>query len=199
MIVIIDSGGANIASVRFALERLGVESILTSDRSIIEAADRVILPGVGAAGSAIEKLNDYDLIDCIKGLTQPVLGICLGMQLLFSKSKEGDVDIDMLNIIDGTVSKFDSKKCDVVPHMGWNTVSVERDHAIMEGVPDNSYFYFVHSYFAGLGEYSVGKTEYGEGFSSIVVKDNFIGCQFHPERSGSVGAQLLKNFSERSL
>ena len=197
MIVIIDSGGANIASVKFALERLGVESVLSSDADVIQNAERVILPGVGAAGAAMQKLNDYGLVDCIRNLKQPVLGICLGMQLLFSKSDEGDVDL--LDIIDGRVSHFDKAQCDVVPHMGWNTVSFKNDHSITKGLPDGSYFYFVHSYRADVSDSTIGETDYGTPFSAIVAQDNFIGCQFHPERSGEVGAQLLKNFIERPL
>lgn len=192
MIAVVDSGGANIASVLFALERLGVKGILTSDPDTIINADHVILPGVGAAGTTMAQLRTNDLIDCLKSLTQPVLGICLGMQLLFTRSDEGNTD--MLGIIDGTVTKFNKKSCAIIPHMGWNTVSFNKPHPLTKDVKNKSYFYFVHSYRAGTGDYTIGETDYGLPFSAVAAQDNFMGCQFHPERSGNAGAQLLKNF-----
>ena len=194
MIAIVNYGGANIASVMFALERLGIKGILTIDSDLIANADHVILPGVGAAKSAMMQLHEHCLVDCLKALTQPVLGICLGMQLLFKQSQEGN--IDMLNIIDSTVNKFDKKTCEVIPHMGWNTVSFNKPHPLTQNITNKSYFYFVHSYRAETGNYTFGKTDYGTPFSAVVVQDNFMGCQFHPERSGNAGAQLLKNFTE---
>lgn len=194
MIVVVDSGGANIASILFALERLGVKGVLTSDTDVIARADRVILPGVGAAGAAMAQLRERNLEECVRSLTQPVLGICLGMQLLFSQSDENETD--MLGIVDGTVEKFDQNLCKIVPHMGWNTVSFNKDHPLTRGIENESYFYFVHSYRAEVDDYTIGKTEYGSPFSAIIAQDNFMGCQFHPEKSGEVGAQLLKNFTE---
>lgn len=194
MIAVIDSGGANIASVMFALERLGAKGVLTSDPAQIISAERVILPGVGAAAAAMEKLRALDLIVCIRGLRQPVFGICLGMQLLFSHSEEGDAD--MLDVISGRVIRFNEAKSGIVPHMGWNTVRAVKDHPLLDGLSDESYFYFVHSYFAAPGDAAIGICEYGDAFSAVAVRDNFMGCQFHPERSGKAGAQILRNFLE---
>jgi len=191
MIVMIDSGGANISSVRFALERLGIDAMLTRDAATIKAAEKVILPGVGAAPEAMRKLEAYGLADCIRALTQPVLGICLGMQLLFDRSEEGDVP--MLGIIPAPVRKFTPAPNKTIPHMGWNNVH-GTSHPLLADIPQNSYFYFVHSYCAPVGAHTVGSCNYGEDFSAIVAHGNFIGCQFHPERSGKAGAQLLKNF-----
>ena len=191
MIVVVDSGGANVASVTFAIERLGVPFAFSADPDVIRKASHVILPGVGAAGAAMRTLREKNLDECLKSLTQPVLGICLGMQLLFEHSEEGDVD--MLGLLPGTVMKFDDSR-QTVPHMGWNTVSQVRAIPLFSNVPDNAYFYFVHSYYAPEGPFTAGRTEYGAGFSSVVNRDNLFGCQFHPERSGEAGAQLLQNF-----
>ncbi len=195
MIAIIDSGGANIASVMFALERLDMQSVLTSDAGEISEAERVILPGVGAAKAAMDRLQALALVDCIRALTQPVLGLCLGMQLLFDRSEEGDVD--MLGVIPGTVKRFDEARSGIVPHMGWNSVSKRKNHPLLRDMPDESYFYFVHSYRAPVNDSAVGVCNYGTSFSAVVAKDNFMGCQFHPERSGKIGAQILRNFVER--
>lgn len=197
MIAIIDSGGTNIASVMFALERLDVSASLTSSPAVIRSARHVILPGVGTAKVAMRKLQDLDLIECIKSLTQPVLGVCLGMQLLFSHSEEGAVD--MLDILPGAVKHFTPDDRKPVPHMGWNTLSIKYNHALLRNVPKDSYFYFVHSYYAPQGDYMIGACDYSDKFSAIVAKDNFMGCQFHPERSGKVGAQILKNFVEMKI
>jgi glutamine amidotransferase len=219
MIAIIDSGGTNIASVMFALERLDVSSFLTSDQTEIQSAERVILPGVGAARPAMNKLKEQGLVNCIKSLTQPVLGVCLGMQLLFSHSEESN--IDMLNIIPGAIKHFTPQQGKTIPHMGWNSVELIKEHPLTKNImsfrrrpeshkgiskdpglrrDDNDvYFYFVHSYYAPVGEFTLGDCNYGDAFSAIVAKDNFMGCQFHPERSGKVGAQILKNFVEMKL
>lgn len=197
MIAIIDSGGANIASIQFALERLGRAAILTSDPAVIRDADRVILPGVGAAKIAMDNLCRLDLVDTICGLTQPVLGICLGMQLLFDRSDEGGVE--MLGIVPGNVSHFTPTQDKTIPHMGWNCVSTHADHPLLEGIQAEAYFYFVHSYCAPVSDFTVAACDYGEKFSAIVARNNFMGCQFHPERSGRAGAQVLKNFMEISL
>lgn len=196
MIAIIDSGGANIASVLYALERLGVQGRLTDDPEAIRAARRVILPGVGMARDAMSRLREKNLVPVIRALRQPVLGICLGMQMLFDHSEEGGVD--MLGLLPGAVRRFDEATSGIVPHMGWNEVAFQGAHPLTRGIADNSHFYFVHSYFAPTGPHTVGICDYGTPFSAIVARDNFMGCQFHPERSGAAGAAILKNFMEIS-
>ena len=194
MIAIIDSGGANIASVRFALERLGVDSVLTADPAVISAAERVILPGVGAAPVAMAQLARAGLVECIRGLTQPVLGICLGMQLLFERSEEGDTPL--LGLVGGTCGAFDPGMGLTVPHMGWNRLlpQVEGRHPLLSGVEDGAHVYFVHSYAAPVSADTVASCSYGLDFTALVARGNFMGAQFHPERSGPVGARILGNF-----
>ena len=194
MIAIIDSGGANIASVRFALERLGVDSVLTADPAVISAAERVILPGVGAAPVAMAQLARAGLVECIRGLTQPVLGICLGMQLLFERSEEGDTPL--LGLVSGTCGAFDPGMGLTVPHMGWNRLLPrgEGRHPLLSGVEDGAHVYFVHSYAAPVSADTVASCSYGVDFTALVARGNFMGAQFHPERSGPVGARILGNF-----
>ena len=194
MIAIIDSGGANIASVRFALERLGVDSVLTADPAVISAAERVILPGVGAAPVAMAQLARAGLVECIRGLTQPVLGICLGMQLLFERSEEGDTPL--LGLVGGTCGAFDPGMGLTVPHMGWNRLLPrgEGRHPLLSGVEDGAHVYFVHSYAAPVSVDTVASCSYGVDFTALVARGNFMGAQFHPERSGPVGARILGNF-----
>lgn len=194
MIAIIDSGGANIASVQFALERLGAASILTDDAATIRSADKVLLPGVGAAPVAMQRLAQTGLIDCIRELTQPVLGICLGMQLLFARSAEGDTPL--LGLFAANCSGFTPAPGRSVPHMGWNRLARHQDHPLLAGIDDGAHVYFVHSYFAPVTSDTVAASSYGDDFTAIVAKNNFMGCQFHPERSGPVGAQILRNFLE---
>ena len=194
MIAIIDSGGANIASVQFALERLGAESVLTKDVKIIQSADKVLLPGVGAAPIAMQNLAEYELIDCIRSLTQPVMGICLGMQLLFAVSPEGNTPL--LGIFDADCETFTPAQGRSVPHMGWNRLSKQQDHPLLAGVDEGAHVYFVHSYFAPETAQTIATTSYGDDFTAIVAENNFMGCQFHPEKSGLVGAQILRNFLE---
>jgi len=194
MIAIIDSGGANIASVQFALERLGAESVLTKDVKIIQSADKVLLPGVGAAPIAMQNLAEYELIDCIRSLTQPVMGICLGMQLLFAVSPEGNTPL--LGIFDADCETFTPAQGRSVPHMGWNRLSKQQDHPLLAGVDEGTHVYFVHSYFAPVTAQTIAATNYGDDFTAIVAENNFMGCQFHPEKSGLVGAQILRNFLE---
>jgi len=195
-IAIIDSGCANIASVRYAFERLGYEAQATADIGLIQSASRVILPGVGSAPAAMKQLKELNLVETIQNLTQPVMGICLGMQLLFKHSEE--FDTEMLGIIDAYMKKFDDS-IDIIPHMGWNSVNQVTPSPLFEDIPDQSHFYFVHSFRADIGDYTLGACDYGIPFSAIVQKDNFYGCQFHPERSGVIGAQILKNFIEGDL
>ena len=194
MIAIIDSGGANIASVRFALERLGVDSVLTADPAVISAAERVILPGVGAAPVAMAQLARAGLVECIRGLTQPVLGICLGMQLLFERSEEGDTPL--LGLVGGTCGAFNPGMGLTVPHMGWNRLlsKGEGRHPLLSGVEDGAHVYFVHSYAAPVSADTVASCSYGVDFTALVARGNFMGAQFHPERSGPVGARILGNF-----
>ena len=194
MIAIIDSGGANIASVRFALERLGVDSVLTADPVVISAAERVILPGVGAAPVAMAQLARAGLVECIRGLTQPVLGICLGMQLLFERSEEGDTPL--LGLVGGTCGAFDPGMGLTVPHMGWNRLLPQGEgrHLLLSGVEDGAYVYFVHSYAAPVSADTAASCSYGVDFTALVARGNFMGAQFHPERSGPVGARILGNF-----
>ena len=194
MIAIIDSGGANIASVRFALERLGVDSVLTANPAVISAAERVILPGVGAAPVAMAQLARAGLVECIHGLTQPVLGICLGMQLLFERSEEGDTPL--LGLVGGTCGAFDPGMGLTVPHMGWNRLLPRGAgrHPLLSGVEDGAHVYFVHSYAAPVSADTVASCSYGVDFTALVARGNFMGAQFHPERSGPVGARILGNF-----
>ena len=191
-LAIIDSGGANISSVKHALRRLGAEPVFTADAETIRTADRVILPGVGAAGAAMSRLRELDLFDCIRGLQQPVLGICLGMQLLFEQSEEDEVEC--LGVIPGRLEKLQASAGLRVPHMGWNTTTVVREGALMNGLPANPWFYFVHSYYAPTGDSTLATCTHGNPFAAIVRQENFYGAQFHPERSARYGARLLANF-----
>ena len=197
MIVIIDSGGANIASVTFALERCGATATLTTDAEMIASADKVILPGVGAAPVAMAQLQKAGLVDCIRGLTQPVLGICLGMQLLFERSEEGDTAL--LGLIPGTVGAFQPAPGLSIPHMGWNRLLPTAGAAanpLLKGIDDGAHVYFVHSYFAPVSGDTVAACRYGADFTALVAHGNFMGAQFHPERSGPIGARILQNFLE---
>jgi len=198
-LAIIDSGGANISSVMHALRRLGTEPVFTADAGIIQSAERVILPGVGAAGAAMSRLRELGLVECIQGLRQPVLGICLGMQLLFDRSEEAHQDndgVECLGIIPGTLKKLQASEGVRIPHMGWNTTTLVRDHPLLAGLPDQPWFYFVHSYRAPMGDGTLASCTHGERFAAIVQKDNFQGAQFHPERSARHGARFLANFLE---
>lgn len=197
MIAIIDSGGANIASVTFALERCGAAATLTTDAEMIASADKVILPGVGAAPVAMAQLQKAGLVDCIRGLTQPVLGICLGMQLLFERSEEGDTAL--LGLIPGTVGAFQPAPGLSIPHMGWNRLLPTAGAAanpLLKDIDDGAHVYFVHSYFAPVSGDTVAACRYGADFTALVAHGNFMGAQFHPERSGPIGARILQNFLE---
>ena len=191
-VALVDCGGANIASLRFALERLGVEARFTRDAAAIERAERVFLPGVGAAGAGMAKLRAAGLEELIPRLEQPVLGICLGMQLLYDVSTEDDTPC--LGVIPGQVDLLESSPEHTIPHMGWNQVLRRGESQLLHGIPDGAWFYFVHSYAAPPGADCAGETEHGASFASVVQKDNFFGVQFHPERSGRHGQRLLRNF-----
>ena len=195
-VVLIDSGGANIGSVQYALQRLGVEARLTADAEAIARADRVILPGVGTAGAGMARLRELGLVELVRGLKQPLLGICVGMQLLFDSSEEGDVAC--LGLIPGRVRKLAGGKGTRVPHMGWNSLQPRKDDALLDGLTADARAYFVHSYAAPVSEATLATATHGEEFSAIVRQGRCWGAQFHPERSAAVGARLLENFlSER--
>ena len=191
-VAIIDSGGANIASLLFALERLGFDASLTSDAGLIRGADRVILPGVGAAADAMQRLRDSGLLDVIRALQQPVLGICLGMQLLADASEEEDVDC--LGIIPGVARRLPVAQGYPVPNMGWCPVTRVAHAPLLDGVEDGSYFYFVHSYALPPSEFTLATAEHASAFSAVIGRNNFVAAQFHPERSSADGARLLRNF-----
>jgi glutamine amidotransferase len=195
-VAVVNSGGANISSVLHALRRLGSEPQFTADAKIISGADRVILPGVGAAGRAMEVLRSHGLPEIITKLTQPVLGICLGMQLLFDSSEEDDTRL--LGLIPARLERLPEADGLRVPHMGWNAIQNRRPDPLTETL-DNQWFYFVHSYAAPAGDWTLSTTTHGREISAIVRKDNFYGAQFHPERSAKAGAELLRGFLETPL
>jgi glutamine amidotransferase len=188
-IALIKYNAGNIQSVVFALERIGIEPIVTSDEKQIQSADKIIFPGVGEAGSAMNFLKERNLDVTIKNLKQPVLGICLGMQLLCKHSEEGDMEC--LGIFDGNVKKFAQGL--KVPQVGWNLLENVSDPLLSE-LETDSYFYFVHSYYAEICTNTSAITEYGIKFSSALQKNNFYGVQFHPEKSARTGEKVLKNF-----
>jgi len=193
-IAIVDSGGANIASLLYAFERLGVNAELTTNADTIRSAERVILPGVGAARDAMNRLTEARLVDVIRTLSQPVLGICLGMQLLCEASEEEDVDC--LGIIPGVARKLRVEPDYPVPNMGWCSTSLRADHPVLDGFEDGSWFYFVHSYAVPVSDFTLATARHTGEFSAIIYKDNFIAAQFHPERSSRAGASLLGRFLE---
>ena len=192
-VAVVDSGGANISSVLHALRRLGAEPDFTADASVITRAERVILPGVGAAGRAMDVLRSHSLIEVLRKLTQPVLGICLGMQLLFDSSAEDDARL--LSLIPARLEKIDGSGGLRVPHMGWNRIENRRTDSLTDTL-DGHWFYFVHSYAAPTGDWTLAASTHGQPFSAIVRQDNFYGVQFHPERSAGAGARLLHGFLE---
>jgi glutamine amidotransferase len=191
-VVLVDAGGTNIGSVRYALQRLGVDAPLTADPAAIRAAGKVILPGVGAAGPAMARLHALGLVELLRGLTQPVLGVCLGMQLLCAHSEEGEVD--GLGLIPAVVRRLQPAPGVRVPHMGWNRLRACAPHALLDGLADDAQAYFVHSYAVPMGDYTLATAEHGMAFSAVVGRGNFFGMQFHPERSAAVGERLLRNF-----
>ena len=190
--VIVDSGGANLASLRYALERLGARTQVSNDARTIAGAARVVLPGVGAAAHAMQRLHAAGLTSVLRALTQPVLGVCLGMQLLFAVSEEGLTEC--LGVLPYAVRRLRSAPQRPVPHMGWNQLYQLRPDPLLEGVPDGAYAYFVHSYAAPLTQHTLASTEYGAALSAVVRHENFWGTQFHPERSAATGARVLANF-----
>jgi imidazole glycerol-phosphate synthase subunit HisH len=189
-VAIIDYGAGNITSLSFALERLGVKEIAISNKKdVIEEADKVIFPGVGHAGYAMRQLRNFELDRIIPNLKQPVLGICLGMQLMCTKTDEGNEE--GLGIFKADVKKFEPLQ--KVPHMGWNTVSYDFS-PFGEKLQSSDWYYFVHSFYAEISAETVGKAEYINSFSAVMQRNNFIGCQFHPEKSGAAGENFLQQF-----
>ena len=191
-IAIVDAGGSNLSSLTFALDRIKANYITTNQINNIEDSSHVILPGVGAANDAMDKLEESNLIEVIKNLKQPTLGICLGMQLLLDYSMEDNVKC--LSIIEGQCEAFSNKDDYPVPHMGWNNVNFNKSSPLTEDLKNEDYFYFVHSYYVPLSDSSIGITEYKKSFTSIIQKENFYGTQFHPEKSSDQGSKLLRNF-----
>jgi glutamine amidotransferase len=191
-LAIVDSGGANIASLLYALERLNMSATLTSDAAVITSAERVILPGVGAAKDAMNRLREKNLLDVIRRLQQPVLGICLGMQLLAEASEEEDVDC--LGIIPGTARKLPADSSVPVPNMGWCPIARTASHEVLDSMDDGSYFYFLHSYVLPVSDYTVATADHAEPFSAVVSHSNFVAAQFHPERSSVAGSRFLNSF-----
>lgn len=193
-LVIVDSGVANLTSVEAACERLGIAAFVTDKAKEIQSADHVILPGVGSAPAAMRMLETRGLVAVLKTLTQPVLGICLGMQLLFESSEEGGAT-PCLGLVPGAVRKLKSGPGEPIPHMGWNEIQAfQKDHPLLQGVAEGSFMYFVHSFAASVGPATVARCTYGETFSALCGHKNVFGCQFHPERSGEVGQRILRNF-----
>lgn len=196
-VALVDAGGANIGSVRYALQRLGVEAELTADARVIAAADRVILPGVSTAATVMGRLHEQGLVDTLRQLEPPLLGVCVGMQLLFEHSEEGDTPC--LGLLPGKVAKLPASARIRVPHMGWNTLQPLRASSLMQGIEAGEHAYFVHSYAAPVTEDCLSSSEHGVPFAAVVQRGRVAGAQFHPERSSTVGARLLRNFIETGL
>ncbi|MCK3657714.1 imidazole glycerol phosphate synthase subunit HisH [Pasteurellaceae bacterium Pebbles2] len=192
-ITIIDTGCANLSSVKFAFDRLGFQAEITRDLNKIQSADKLLLPGVGTAAAAMKNLQDRQLIDTIRHATQPMLGICLGMQLMTEFSSEGNVNA--LSLMSGNTELIPNTGLPL-PHMGWNKVRYQADHPLFAGIEQDSHFYFVHSYAVLPNENTIATSSYGVDFSASIANKNFYGVQFHPERSGKNGSQLLRNFVE---
>ncbi len=193
MIAIIDYGAGNTKSVSNALAGLNIEHVVTNDPQSVKDADKIIFPGVGEAAFAMNKLIKLNLVDIIKEFRKPLLGICLGMQLMFEKSEEGNVD--GLSIFPGTVRRFDASKYKV-PHMGWNNIKFGKEENLFSTIEQGTYFYFAHSFYAPVTDAATSTSYYGIDFCSSVRLNNFYGVQFHPEKSAHKGLQLLTNFVE---
>ena len=191
-LVLVDNGGANIASVSNAFARLGAKIAVSRDPDAIRGADRVVLPGVGAAGDGMRRLRDAGLDAVIRGLEQPVLGICLGMQLLYDRSEEHDTAC--LGVLPGAVARLPQDDAVRVPHMGWNRLGGVRDHAVLSGIGASDWFYFVHAYAAPVNGVTLACSSNGERFAAVAGDGNFVAVQFHPERSSDAGARVLRNF-----
>ncbi|MDP3560987.1 MAG: imidazole glycerol phosphate synthase subunit HisH [Legionellaceae bacterium] len=197
MIVIVDSGGANLISIISAIERLGKQVIVSSAIADMEQASHIILPGVGEAKTVMNRLNALGLVDVLKATTKPVFGICVGMQVLFEFSEEGATPC--LGLLNGTVKKLPLVANLCLPHMGWNTINIAASSILMQGISQDAYVYYVHNFAVPVSHNTIAKTDYGSSFSAAVQHRNFMGVQFHPERSGATGSQILKNFLEQTL
>ena len=194
-VTVIAYGAGNVASVQFALERLGARVRLTDEASVVAQAERLILPGVGAAAYAMSRLRALGLVEAIHAFQRPLLGVCLGQQLLFERSEEGAGD-DLLGFIPGVVTRLEPGPALPVPHMGWSRLERVRDDPLLEGVGPRDYAYFVHGYVCPDGPATLARADYGGTVPAVVRKGNRWGCQFHPERSARTGAQILRNFIE---
>lgn len=192
-IAVVPGGGENINNVLFALERIGARPTLTLDRKTIASAERVILMGVGASPPAMEKLRAFGLVECLRGLQQPLFGICVGMQLLYERSAEGDVDC--LGILSGRIERLVETGDLTVPHMGWNRLTLLKpDNPLLEGVKTGDWVFYANSFYAPSSESTIARTDYGVPISAVVNRGNFYGCQFHPEKSRGIGRRILENF-----
>lgn len=196
-VALVDAGGANLGSVRFALQRFGVEATVTGDARAIEQADRVILPGVSTAAMVMRRLRELNLVETLRTLEKPLLGVCVGMQLLYERSAEGDVEC--LGLLAGQVMKLPGDSAIRIPHMGWNTLQRLRSTSLVEGIEAGDHAYFVHSYAAPVTADCVLWSEHGASFAAVAQHGRVAGAQFHPERSSVIGARLLKNFLEHGL
>ncbi|MGC9404510.1 imidazole glycerol phosphate synthase subunit HisH [Vibrio genomosp. F10] len=198
-VVIIDTGCANVSSVKFAIERLGYKVTISKQPEVVLAADKLFLPGVGTASEAMKNLQERDLIELVKKVDKPLLGICLGMQLLGRASQEkgqkADQIVECLGLCEGEVKRLQTGDLPL-PHMGWNTVQATPDHPLFKGIETNEYFYFVHSFAMPVGEYTIGQCDYGTPFTAALQSGNYYGVQFHPERSSKAGSKLIQNFLE---
>lgn len=192
-IAIVDSGGANIASLQFALARLGIATELTVDAARIRTADRVLLPGVGTARDSMARLKEHGLVEVIRRLEQPVLGICLGMQLLAAASAEDDVEC--LGVFPAIAARLEARTDRPVPNMGWCVTRQSGSDPLLKGIADNSWFYYLHGYALPVGAYTLATAVHGGEFSAVIRRANFVAVQFHPERSSLDGARLLRNFA----
>lgn len=201
MVAIIDYGAGNLSSVKKALDYLGAESIITDDKSKIKSASHIILPGVGSFGDAMESMRNRDLVDTVKEVAvsgKPFLGICLGLQLLFEGSEESP-GVEGLGLLKGKITQIPKNNGLKVPHIGWNSVSVRKDDGIFKNIEQNSFFYFVHSFYLteSQGDIAAATTQYGVEIECAVEQGNLFATQFHPEKSGKAGLTLLKSFLER--
>ncbi|MEP4051738.1 MAG: imidazole glycerol phosphate synthase subunit HisH [Litorimonas sp.] len=197
-LVIVDTSCANLASVSYAFERLGVTPVISDEADVIKSAERIVLPGVGSAPFAMRNIEAMQLKPVLRSLSQPVIGICLGMQLLFETLEEGGESVEGLGLVKGVVSELQTGDLPS-PHMGWNTLTPLKDDPLLKKVTAGDFAYFVHSFAAPLTPSTLAQTDYGSPFSAIVRQDNVWGCQFHPERSSKTGAQILQNFLDIKL